>query len=139
MSASSASNAWIAGYNLVNGQPVPYTEHWNGTSWTAVPSVNANGITALRGVSSTSASDAWVVGDTEPSPTTFATLTEHWNGTAWAVRPSPGAEGDFGGVDALKTNNAWAVGVLDLNAGFDGATTLIEHWNGSAWAVTPSP
>src|SRR4029077_2662395 len=35
VSPPSASNAWIAGYNLVNGQPVPYTEHWNGTSWTA--------------------------------------------------------------------------------------------------------
>jgi hypothetical protein len=39
----------------------------------------------LGGVSATSATDAWAVGDQCPSCGNPGTLIMHWNGTAWTV------------------------------------------------------
>jgi hypothetical protein len=40
-------------------------------------------------VAATSATDAWIVGGTLPTPTQQLTLIEHWNGSKWTVTPSP--------------------------------------------------
>jgi hypothetical protein len=87
VSASSRRNAWAVGYTnpnvCGNGGPQCGTAafHWNGKTWTAVPTPNppAGYLDALEGVVAISPSDAWAVGTTDWS----GTIIEHWNGTAW--------------------------------------------------------
>jgi hypothetical protein len=147
VAATSPRNAWAVGYYHSGTASADKTliEHWNGSSWTLVPSPNP-GVSAhsnyLRAVAATSASNAWAVGDyfTGSGPSSADhTLIEHWNGTSWKHVPSPSPGGAFTydalyGVAATSPSNAWAVG-----SSVPGSVTLTEHWNGSAWAVVPSP
>ncbi len=140
---TSASNAWAVGSYTNGGTDFTLIEHWDGSTWSQVPSPNPGGAatnqTNLYGVEATSPSDAWAVGYYDDG-TSYRTLTAHWNGNAWThvSSPSPaGAGGSFlTGVAATSPSNAWAVGYY----GTGGALrTLIEHWNGRSWAIVPSP
>jgi hypothetical protein len=143
----SARNAWAAGYyQTARAFRRTLILHWNGRSWTQVPSPNPGGSAdgnLLFGVTATSASDAWAVGYTT-TKTGATTLILHWNGTSWSRRPSPNeATGatpridHLQGVTATSAENAWAVGYYQLSgAGF---YTLILHWDGTSWRAQPSP
>jgi hypothetical protein len=117
--------------------------HWNGTTWTQVPSPNPSSTSnLLNGVSVSSAADAWAVGKYDNSAGTAQTLTEHWNGTTWkrVLSPSPGGASRFStlnGVAAVSATDAWAAGDYSNSANAD--ETLTEHWNGMAWKQVPSP
>jgi hypothetical protein len=137
VSALSASNAWAVGYyDTTGGGTHTLILHWNGSSWTQVPSPDPTpGKSQLHGVSAVSTSDAWAVGDYFDTATNVdETLVLHWTGTAWTqvASPSPGSSDALLGVSADSTSDAWAVGV-------SGDRTLTLHWTGTAWAQVPSP
>jgi hypothetical protein len=111
--------------------------------WSQVASPNSGGSdNTLGGVSATSPSDAWAVGNFAPNSKTGFTLTlaEHWNGVAWKIVSTPNVgslSNSLFAVADLAPDNAWAVGSYigsDYNS-----HTLIENWNGAAWSVVPSP
>ncbi len=148
VAATSATDAWAVGYNNtptpsgVPGPPQTLTEHWNGTSWTVVPSPDPTYWDELRAVATTSADNAWAVGFNFTGIGAQKTLVEHWNGTAWQHLTSPNHAGltpvtnRLVGVAVTSATNAWAVGSYN-----NGTTsqTLVEHWNGTSWAIVPSP
>jgi hypothetical protein len=145
VTATSTSNAWAVGHYIPRGAPVAHTliEHWNGTTWTQVPSPNLGYKSILQGVAATSASNAWAVGYYSNGTQRTQTLIEHWNGTTWkqVPSPSPGSVGnEVAAVSAISASNAWAVGNYSH---FHGPSivydTLIEAWNGTAWKTVPSP
>ena len=91
VSALSATDAWAVGDYTSNGVASARTSlivHWNGTSWTRVasPSPGGNPLgTILDGVSVTSATQAWAVGEySVPTQSTDDSLVLHWNGTSWS-------------------------------------------------------
>ncbi|HXJ67007.1 MAG TPA: hypothetical protein VNN79_24900 [Actinomycetota bacterium] len=143
--ATSASNAWAAGVSFNGAAYETLILRWNGSVWKRVPSPNPGGTSNnnfLRGVSVTSASDAWAVGQFY-NGTAFRTLILHWNGKAWKVVPSPNPGGTSNdnalyGIAATSSTNAVAVG--DYHAG-SVLQTLTERWNGShwKWAWSPNP
>lgn len=142
VAAVSADDVWAVGNANVSS---PYSastliEHWNGSTWSIVPSPNANGNNILNAVFARSSSDIWAVGKTFDPSTIYQTLIEHWNGTAWSIVPSPN-QGKFdnvlNGVYASSGSDAWAVGSYAISGG--GQNTLTEHWNGTAWSVVTSP
>ncbi len=144
VTAVSASDVWAVGY-YVNGNSVTQTlvEHWNGTSWSVVPSPSPASINnELFSVSAVSASDVWAVGFISTTTATGPidqTLIEHWNGTSWSVVKSanPGStNAHLAGVAAVSANNVWAVGNYSNN---NSGGTLIEHWNGTSWSAVKSP
>jgi len=108
-------------------------EHFNGTSWSVVPTPALNA--ALSGVSGAAGNDVWAVGD-QAQGSSFIPLIEHWDGTSWAVTPSPKLpQGSaLTGVTAPATNNAWAVGFAGGSA-----NALVEHWDGTSWSIVSSP
>ena len=108
--------------------------HWDGTSWTRVPSPNPGtlqGGNQLFGISGVSASDLWAVGFYVDN-NGYETLILHWNGSTWSQVASPA--GDLAGVTAISSNDVWAVGE---NSGY--TATLILHWDGTQWSTMASP
>jgi hypothetical protein len=129
VAVTSASNAWAVGSAGSSLHPKPLIAHWNGTSWTQVPSSGLPG-GALSAVTATSASNAWAVGGTSNGQS----LIVHWNGTTWQRAPSAGAAGSLTKVGASSATNAWAVG-----SGPSFGSMLILHWNGATWRQVPGP
>ena len=140
---TSATNVWAVGYTTSGSNNISQTltEHWNGTSWTVVPSPDPSGPTLdqeLTGVSGSSASDAWAVGFYY-NGSFDKSMILHWNGSSWkqVTSPSPGSQGTFlEGVRTTSASNAWAVG-----SSYNGTAdkTVIVHWDGSAWKQVRSP
>ena len=137
-SARTSTDAWAVGQqNAGAGQapPPPVSYHWNGTAWSLVPTPTLGVSSALRGVSASTANDAWAVGFSLLGRRDYGTLIEHWNGTAWSVNSSLVVTGSFAeltGVADLSPSNAWAVGQ-------GGSGGLLEHWNGTAWSSVALP
>lgn len=100
---------------------------WNGSRWKQVSSPNpgAAGGDFLFGAATTSAQNAWAVGDTGSGNTVIL----HWNGRNWKqVRsPSPAASNALQAVSAASARSAWAAGFTV------GGKALILRWNGTAW------
>ena len=91
----------------------------------------------LYGVTATSASNAWAVGEFFVGTSTDA-LVEHWNGASWQKISSPdkGSGDQLNAVYALSAADAWAVGSYATGTV---SRTLVLRWNGSAWKQVTSP
>ncbi len=154
VSAISANDVWAVGiYGGPDSNPNPsgtLIEHWNGEQWSVVAHpTDMNGITTgatFAGIAGIPGnhfrSDAWTVGNYEPSGTTpIQTLVEHWNGFKWEIVGSPNpstSENYLSGVTVITPDNAWAVGRY-FNQRSALYQTLVEHWNGGHWGVVSSP
>jgi hypothetical protein len=125
ISALSANDIWAVGsVTTVVGTTVQtrtLVEHWNGTTWSIVPSRNATTSNLLTGVAAVAANNVWAVGYTVTTDGTNQpdrTLVEHWNGSAWSVVASPNVGGNdnlLNGV-AATAGDVWAVGSSDVFA-----------------------
>lgn len=143
--AVSATDVWAVGATFPSTKEVYSTliEHWDGTTWSVVPSPTLpSGSGVLRAVAAESPDDVWAVGTllSGVTDTQSATLVEQWNGTAWHVVPSPdpGHFGNaLGSVAIVSPDDVWAVG-SSYTTKF-GTKNLVEHWDGAAWSVVPSP
>ena len=162
VACTSANNCWAVGYSFLGtifvgpgllGTPIYQTliVHWDGTTWTIVPSANTSATQSniLSSVTCNSTSDCWAVGHYDAStsgayPTLAQTLVQHWNGSAWSIVPSPNTlpveENLFTSVTCTSGSNCWAVGYRFVNT-FTGLIyqTLTARWNGSSWSIVPSP
>src|SRR5207249_1971044 len=134
----SAANCWAAGYYF-NGSGFAQTlvEHWNGMSWSIVPSNNSNAAqnNYLYGVTCTSTTNCWAVGYFFNGSSSQA-LIERWDGTAWAIAISPSTANRLFGVTCGLAPECWAVGDYSPSGH---AQTLIENWDGTSWAIVSSP
>ena len=148
VAADSPRDAWAVGDT---GDPIFPPEqtlilHWNGRSWTQVPSPNPSGTTGfgtnfLTGVTVISRSDAWAVGYYRDVTTNgFHTLVLHWDGTSWTQIASPSPTGGPGqgsflfSVSAVSSSDVWAVGQYSNGAN----QTLVLHWDGNRWTSVAS-
>jgi len=130
--------------NAANSGNLTLIEHWDGTQWRvqASPNLNRDG-NYLLGVSGTSASDLWAVGEAVAPNTPIKTLVEHFDGTKWSLIPSPNpltGASDFNiltAVTATSPSDATAVGFV-LDSAAIAEFTLVEHWDGRKWTVIPS-
>jgi hypothetical protein len=138
----SSTDVWAVGlYNNESGVEQTLVEHWDGTSWSVVPSPNPGTIgNYLNSVGVVSSTDVWAVGVYLDDPLIEQTLVEHWDGTSWSVVPSPNQGTNANllrSVGVASSTDVWAVGLyLDPP---QPAQTLIEHWDGTSWNLTPSP
>ena len=139
--AVSANDIWAVGSSSILAPPYENTliEHWDGSSWSIIPSPNPSGgnFNKLNGVAVVAANDIWAVGSYSGSTNHSQTLIEHWDGSSWSIVPSPNV-GPYGNylysVSARAANDVWAVGATN-----NGAQSLILHWDGTSWSVVPSP
>jgi len=139
---ASSTNCWAVG-NYQNGSAPNQTliEHWDGTSWSILPSPNTSAaqINGLFGVACLSASDCFAVGLSVNASNIDQTLILRWNGNNWSIVTSPniGANDNaLNGVTCVGGSECWAVGYY-LNGSIDQA--LIEKWDGTSWSVFSAP
>jgi len=122
--------------------------HWDGTSWSVVPSPNIPDWTnQLQSVTTVAADDVWAVGvatftwyiSDGDEITSSQTIIQHWNGSAWSIVPSPNpgdANNYYGtitnelyGVAAVSASDVWAVGRYGKSDGLNVTNqTLIERY-----------
>ncbi|HSA50826.1 MAG TPA: hypothetical protein VLH10_12055, partial [Yinghuangia sp.] len=120
----SRTDAWAAGYAVVDGAMRPWIVHWDGTAWTtADTSQAADG--ALYGISGDSGG-VWAVGESDAG----ASVLRLVNGTWQQVTLPPDLQVNwFTGVSARGANDLWVVGPENMSA----------HWNGHGWTKVPVP
>ncbi len=128
VSARSSTDVWAVGFSGASGSEQSLIEHWNGATWSMVPSPLIGTSPAyLLAVSTLSASHAFAVGRGN------GPLIERWNGTSWSLSASPSAHDSLSGIVSLTTTNAWATGI-DWSSG-----PLVEHWDGASWSLVATP
>jgi hypothetical protein len=89
VTAISPTDAWAVGSDIGATTPIgggTLTEHWNGSSWSIVPSPTPGADDSLSGVAARSASDVIAVGTALPSVNGGPTISVilRWNGNAWS-------------------------------------------------------
>jgi hypothetical protein len=141
--ALSANDVWVVGdQEGADGIFETLAEHWDGSSWTVVPTPDpgwaGNHLYAMDAVSP---DDVWAVGQELTGSTPDQPLVEHWNGTCWSVVSLPGVPSSnvlLDGITAARDGQVWAVGEADSPAG--GGQPLIEHHApGQGWQVQTLP
>jgi hypothetical protein len=139
--ARSDDDAWAVGeWNHAGSPPRTLTLHWDGRSWTEVPSPNDGaGTNVLLDVDAVGASDVWAVGYHEER-FTFRPLVLHWDGAGWGIvdgpAPPSASQHILNGISAVSRRDMWSTGHQDKA---NGTRTLTEHWNGRVWRVVDSP
>lgn len=139
----SSNDVWAVGFHDSEGVfgSFTLTEHWNGTSWSAVTSPNVGtGDNQFSGVTAVGSNNVWAVGNYD-SGSGSRTLIEHWNGSEWSIVGSSNiGTGDNylrGVAVGGGSDDVWAVGAYNNGTEID---TLIEFWAGSgSWTIIPSP
>jgi hypothetical protein len=136
VAALAADDVWAVG---AYGQGAPsrtLIEHWDGSTWSIVPSPNKGPYpNALTAVSAVGPNDVWAVGSWFTKSFADRTLVLHWDGTSWKrVASSNVGKGENRLVSAatVAADDVWAVGS-------HGPHTLTEHWDGTSWSVVTSP
>ena len=145
-----ASDCWAVGGQEPNGSQGPQTlaEHWDGSTWSVVPTPAVDGY--LFSVTCSASADCWAVGDSNDGQgNPLNGIIYHWNGSAWsqiAAPPSGQTYDQLESVTCTNSSDCWAVGSAGPNQiqynflpgiapTVVGANALIEHWDGSTWSV----
>jgi hypothetical protein len=148
VAAVAENNVWAVGWaqDPIGPPYVKHTliEHFNGSSWNIVPSLNPRNdiVSVLYSVSAVSANDVWAVGSSHNGSAPSRTLIEHWDGTQWHIVPSPNPDSQLNelrGVAAISANNVWAVGYRGGTRTETPLETLVLHWDGTSWSKVASP
>jgi hypothetical protein len=152
--ALAPNDVWAVGFSTPVAPPkqaatLTLIEHWDGTSWTVVPSPNVGPASvfqsnALLGIAAASPTDIWAFGSSSLANGSGnqRTLLMNWNGTAWSMTASPNPNKGsflddilFAGV-APSPGDVWIVGSEDDAVTGGGFATLAIH--GTAAAGTGS-
>lgn len=142
VTAISADDVWAVGYFLHKSPQLPLrqgktlTLHWDGTSWTHIPSGNLEPYqwNRLSAISADSSDDVWAVGFHWDHGGFVFPVAIHWNGTAWTMtkaRIRHTTSGSFTSAADLGADNAIAMGT---------GAALSEQWTGGKfWLQGAAP
>lgn len=148
VAAASASDVWAVGtyYDEKEGIWETLIEHWDGTSWSIVPSPSPGTYrNDLQSVAVISSNDVWAAGE-HSSGDGDRTLVEHWDGHTWEVVPSPNVATGYSTTNVLRSlaavsaSDIWAAGMFqNVDTNVHQHRTLLEHWDGSSWTLVSAP
>ena len=148
ISVVSNDDVWATGYYVDGTQYKTLTLHYNGTTWSHVPSPNgADGTDILMGIDASSPTNAWAVGfEYRAALDHYVASTQHWDGSGWTAFPSAisrdGTQESamFDVAKAPGTSQVWAVGRSGLRLTLGGLTGVVETIcpSGSSTATAPA-
>ncbi|MDQ6693572.1 MAG: hypothetical protein M3014_04015 [Chloroflexota bacterium] len=141
IAALSPRDAWAVGLAHGEGRSAELTEHWDGSAWHTVPSVDTQGsASTLNAVCVTVPGLAWAAGSHLDRNSAVVPLLIRWNGISWTPASTPALASNYAtlqGISALSQDDVWAVGyLLDDKSAY---RALTEHWDGKSWHVVPGP
>jgi hypothetical protein len=130
--AFATDDVWAVGYKDYDYNQFTsstFTLHWDGTTWSEIPSPNVTtGFNLLRGVDGPAPNNMWAVGSSS-----LGAIALHWDGTAWTTVPTAVDNGWFVAVKAFSATNVYAVGISGSQQ------PLSARWDGTQWRVIPTP
>jgi hypothetical protein len=136
VTADPQGGLWAVGTGIPDSGPQQWetvAEHFDGTHWNLMTTVNPNTSNFLDRPAAISSTDVWAVGHQYDTNYIAQTLIEHWNGTAWSVVAAPPTGSELRTAAAVSSSDVWAIGTTGAGK------TLTERWNGTAWSVVASP
>jgi hypothetical protein len=138
----SPTDAWAVGSTIhlpFSGRTL--VQHWDGTSWSIVPSPNPSGRglgSNLLDVAAASATQLWAVGDYDQGDGVMRTLTQRWDGIAWTVVSSPTVrEGAL--LDSVAAAGAGQVRAVGWRQEQTRLQPLALRWDGARWSTVAAP
>ena len=111
VSAISDTDVWAVGADE-DASRVWHTlaEHWDGTSWSAVPTVDAaTGGNLLYSVTAVSSSSVYAAGQVSGAGFPDQALVEHWNGRTWSQVTTPATTQSVAGYAVTGADTALTV------------------------------
>ena len=130
LSASSAGTqdaTVVFGGNSPGNTAMNNSESYNGSSWTATPTLN----TGRRMLGGAGVSTAALAFGGTTDPTGHLTITESWNGSTWTALP---------GTMPVAVNLFASFGTQTAAIAATGTSSpgvMTQVWNGSAWTTSP--
>ena len=116
----------------------PYVIHWNGTSWSRVPTQgHPEQGAVLLGISTCGPGCVWTVGYTDTASTSFP-LIARISHDHWEPQPLPGnsRQFDLAAVSADSSDDVWVVGG---GGGRNGVKPVVIHWDGQRLRLVRAP
>jgi hypothetical protein len=140
MQCVSATWCIAVGNTNTNSNGTPFSEVWNGTSWTlqTTPTLTTGVGGFLSSVSCAGPTFCQAVGENIFAvPADDQNLIETWNGSAWSIDANVpnAAPNKLAGVDCISTTACTAVGSANPTSS---ATSLVLNWDGRAWSTVPN-
>jgi hypothetical protein len=141
-------DVWATGYYVDGTKFKTLTLHYDGTTWSHVPSANgADGTSILMGIDASSPTNAWAVGfEYRAALGHYVASTQQWNGSSWTAFPSAISRDStqesamFDVAKAPGISQVWAAGRSGLRLTFGGVTGVVETIcpSGSSTATAPA-
>ncbi|MEP6774891.1 MAG: hypothetical protein ABJA50_04775, partial [Chloroflexota bacterium] len=142
IAGTSPNDIWAVGATCLDtacSQEQTLTEHWNGSSWTIVPSPSPGSLDSWLGpIVAVAPNDAWATGSASNDGTNYFDPMLHWDGSSWTniTITSPGlVDNDLRALAMVGPNDIWAVGDIDNGTG---ELTQIQHYTGPCGTPTPT-
>lgn len=147
LDCTAPDDCWAVGFHYSPTGNKTLTMHWDGATWSLVPSPTPEGHTLsnLWGVDCAAPDRCWAVGFSFDGQLDYAALMLGWDGEAWSLEtledsPTPGSDFLYD-VACPSASDCWAVGRHLPGTGGAGGfgRTLINRWNGASWSIVDSP
>jgi len=147
VTAASSADVWAVGSYFDDGlgRNQSLVEHWDGTTWSIVPSPNfGTDDNGLGDVTAITANDVWATGSiSNEGAQTAKPYFLHWDGSAWSMvrawKPPGVTNTGLGGIDANSSGAVFTPGVETLPQN----GIFAEHRIGTRWrpmsVVSPKP
>lgn len=138
ITALRSTDVW--GVGTLSGNPDRTAAvHWDGATWTLVPTATqGRGDEGFNAVAALASDDIWAVGYALDVGG-YRSMIQHWDGSSWSIVPSPvvGTPNNaLVDVSAVSPTDIWAVG---FSASATDRSPLIEHWDGGGWTIVSAP
>ncbi|HKP53287.1 MAG TPA: S-layer homology domain-containing protein [Chloroflexia bacterium] len=146
ISGSSPDDIWAVGDYVANismSYKQPLTLHWNGNTWSVVPTVDHPYSMSLSAVEALSSDNVWAVGSGNTGdPQNRLAHIIHWDGAQWvrdtSITGNPNESSHLAGIAVVSNNDMWAVGEYRSTPSSP-FQTYIVRWNGTKWSWVTSP
>ncbi len=146
IAAISRDDVWAVGWMRVGSRPSIYAtlvEHWDGTSWTQVPSPSpGNRLNILSSIVAASPNQLWAVGFSQDAGMPSVPLVLHWTGSGWrrVDVPTTRRAAFLSGVSLVPgtTNRLWAFGGYQT-ARRSRHHPLVLHRGAHGWVLSKPP